>query len=177
MNKLSPGWLGGAGSLPGAVARTWLRIQVDLLGGRGHRLDPTPGRVFIVGPGQTFEQFADAIDSAFARWDRSHLHEFELADGRKIGYPDDEYAPDLVWLDHAKLTVMREVKPGDEFAYVFDFGDDWQHRCVVAPNKADPVEEYGIVPGGPVAIWGWGWIPDQYGRRAEHGDDEDGEEW
>lgn len=158
------------------MARTWLRIQVDLLGGRGHRLEPTPGRVFIVGPGQTFEQFADAIDSAFARWDRSHLHEFELADGRKIGYPDDEYAPDLVWLDHAKLKVTREVKPGDEFAYVFDFGDDWQHRCLVAPSKADPVDEYGIVPPGPVAIWGWGWIPDQYGRLAEHGDDEDGEE-
>ena len=135
------------------MARTWLRIQVDLLGGRGHRLDPTPGRVFIVGPGQTFEQFADAINSAFARWDRAHLHEFELPDGRKIGYPDDEYAPDLVWLDHAKLRVMREVKPGDEFAYVFDFGDGWQHRCVVAPNKADPVEEYGIVPG-PVATGG-----------------------
>lgn len=67
--------------------------------------------MFIVGPGHTFEQFAEAIDAAFARWDLSHLHEFELPDGRKIGYPDDEFAPDLVWLDHAKLKVAREVKP------------------------------------------------------------------
>jgi len=72
-----------------------------------------------------------------------------------------------VWLDHARLKVTREVKPGDEFADVFDFADDWEHRCVVRPAKVDPVHEYGIVPPGPVAIWGWGWIPDQYGRRSE----------
>lgn len=29
------------------------------------------------------------------------------------------------------------------------------------------------MPPGPVAIWGWGWIPDQYGRRS---DDEDEDE-
>lgn len=140
-----------------------------MLGGCGIECDPPPGRVFIVGPGHTFEQLAGAIDSAFARWDLSHLHEFELADGRKIGYPDEEYAPDLVWLDHAKLKVTREVKPGDQFTYTFDFGDNWEHRCAVESQKADPVEEYGAVPPGPVAVWGWGSIPDQYGRRSEVG--------
>lgn len=89
------------------MARTWLRIQVDLLGGRGIDCDPTPGRVFIVGPAHTFEQFAHAINAAFARWDLSHIHQFELTDGRLIGYPDDTHAPDLVWLDHAKLKVAR----------------------------------------------------------------------
>ena len=58
-----------------------------------------------------------AIDSAFARWDLSHLHELELADGRLIGFPDDTFAPDVVWLDHDKLKVCRTVKPGDEFEY------------------------------------------------------------
>ena len=149
---------------------------MDLLGGRGYRLDPTPGRVFIVAPGHTFEQFAKAIDVGFARWDLSHLHEFELRDGRKIGYPDDEFAPDLVWLDHATLKVAREVKPGDEFVYTFDLGDNWEHRCVVDETKADPLEEYGILPPGPVSIWGWGWIPDQYGRRSADGSDEN-EDW
>ena len=149
-----------------------MRIQVDLLGGGGITCDPTPGRVFIVGPGHTFEQFAEAINTAFARWDRSHLHQFELADGRVIGYPDDTYAPELVWLDHAKLKVTREVKPGDQFEYIFDLGDNWQHRCTVAATKADPLEEHGIVPPGPVPIWGWGSIPDQYGRRSEHGEDD-----
>jgi hypothetical protein len=47
-------------------------------------LDPAPGQVFLVGPSHSFEQFAEAIDTAFARWDLSHLHTFELADGRPI---------------------------------------------------------------------------------------------
>ncbi len=37
--------------------------------------------------------------------------------------------------------------------------DDWQHRCVVERDKVDPVNEYGAVPPGPVAVWGWGWTP------------------
>jgi hypothetical protein len=152
------------------MARTWLQIRVDLLGGGGVRCDPPPGRIFIVGPGHTFQQFADAINGAFARWDLSHLHSFELADERLIGYPDDTYEPDVVWLDHAKLKVTREVKPGDVFEYVFDLGDNWRHTCTVLAEKADPIDEYGIVPDGPVVIWGWGSIPDQYGRDSFDGD-------
>jgi len=159
-----------------AVARTWLRIRVDLMDGRGRELDPPPGRVMIVGPSHTFEQFAGAINVAFARWDLSHLHEFELADGRRIGFPDDEFGPELEWLDHAKLKVAREVGPGDEFSFVFDMGDHWRHRCLVEQEKADPLEEYGPLPAQPVAIWGWGSIPDQYGRRTFDGDDEEGED-
>jgi hypothetical protein len=148
------------------MARTWLQIRVDLLGGRDIICDPAPGRIFIVGPAHSFAAFADAIDAGFARWDLSHLHTFELADRRMIGYPDDSWAPEMLWLDHAKLKVAREVKAGDQFTYTFDLGDDWRHQCTVLPDKADPLEEYGIVPEVPVAIWGWGWIPDQYGRRS-----------
>lgn len=158
------------------MARTWLLIRVELLGGGGVECDPPPGRVFIVSPSHTFEAFAQAIDSAFARWDLSHLHEFELADERLIGFPDDTYAPELVWLDHAKLKVARVLKPGEEFTYVFDLGDNWRHRCRIEAEKADPIEVYGIVPPLPVAISGWGWIPDQYGRRSEDGDGEDFDE-
>jgi hypothetical protein len=157
------------------LARTWLQIRVELLGGCGIDCDPPPGRVFIVGPSHTFEQLAQAIDQAFARWDFSHLHEFELADGRRIGFPDEEFAPELVWLDHAKLKPARELRPGEEFSYVFDFGDDWRHRCLVEPEKADPLDAYGATPDAPVVIWGWGWIPDQYGRLSEDGGDEDSE--
>ncbi len=110
-------------------------------------------------------------DAAFGRWDLSHLHEFELADGRLIGFPDDEFGPDVVWLDHDKLKVARTVKPGDEFEYSFDLGDNWTHRCVVDPEKVDPLNEYGAIPPGPVPIWGWGSIPDQYGRESLGGDE------
>jgi pRiA4b ORF-3-like protein len=150
------------------VARTWLQIRVDLLGTAGSDLDPAPGRVLIVGPGHSFGLLADAINQAFARWDLSHLHEFELADGRRIGFPSEEFEPELVWEDQAALKVAREVGPGDEFSFTFDFGDGWRHRCRVLEEKADPGEEYGSgpLPKRPVATWGWGWIPDQYGRES-----------
>jgi hypothetical protein len=85
------------------MARTWLRVRVDLIEGLGVRLDPAPGRVFIVGPGHTFAQLADVIDVAFARWDLAHLHLFELGDGRRIGYPDDDMQLGTSWLDHGAL--------------------------------------------------------------------------
>jgi hypothetical protein len=72
---------------------------------------------------------------------------------------------ELGWLDHDALKVARELAPGEEFRYTFDLGDDWRHRCRVE-EKIDPhlLFEAGSLPRQPVAIWGWGWMPDQYGR-------------
>jgi hypothetical protein len=151
------------------VARTWLQVRVDLLGGLGGRLRPSPGRVFIVGPGHTFAALADAINAAFARWDLSHLHEFELAGGRRIGFVDPEpFEDDEPAEDQSAVKVADAVRPGDEFGFVFDFGDHWEHRCRVLAAKADPHQEWGPgpLPRQPVAIWGWGSIPDQYGRES-----------
>lgn len=151
------------------MARTWLQVRVDLLGGLGERSRPSPGRIFIVGPGHTFSALADAINAGFARWDLSHLHEFELAAGRRIGFVDpDPFEDDEPIEDHATVKVADAVEPGDEFGFVFDFGDRWEHRCQVAAEKADPRQEWGAgpLPKQPVAIWGWGSIPDQYGRES-----------
>jgi hypothetical protein len=63
------------------VAKRWLSIRVDLIGGRGEILEPQPGRNFAVPPNCTFDQFGQAIDLAFARWDLSHLRQFTLEDG------------------------------------------------------------------------------------------------
>jgi hypothetical protein len=150
------------------MARTWLQIRVDLLGGAGMELDRAPGRVFLVGPGHTFEQLADAINEAFARWEPAHLHEFELRDGRRIGFPDAAAGLDSGGEDHAKVKVATAVGPGDEFAFTFDFGDEWRHRCRVLAEKVDPADEFWGTPPPrrPVATLGWGWIPDQHGNES-----------
>jgi len=135
----------------------------------GARLEPSPGRIFIVGPSHTFSGLADAVNEAFARWDLAHLHEFELSDGRRIGFVDLELFEDGERVeDHAAVKVGNVVGPGEEFGFVFDFGDRWEHRCRVLAGKADPRQEWGSgqLPRRPVAIWGWGEIPDQYGRRS-----------
>lgn len=148
------------------MAREWLAIRVELVSGRGVEFHPPPGRVMLVGPRHTFGQLADEINAAFARWDRAHLHEFRLRDGRRIGYVDDE---DPHVIDQAAVLVADAMRENDEFSFVFDLGDDWTHRCRVLAVDLDPREEYGQIPRRPVPIWGWGLIPDQYGREDDEG--------
>lgn len=160
------------------MARSWLSVSVELLGGgRDEDPWPWPGRIFVVGPSHTFLNLADAINLAFARWDLAHLSSFGLADGREITdeetgeeLADPLEGPPVVWLDIASTRVARTVGPGDEFKYTFDLGDQWTHRCVVAENRVDPLEVLGIRPDVPVAYWGWGSLPDQYGRRWKDDD-------
>jgi hypothetical protein len=97
---------------------------------------------------------------------------FEVADGRRIGFPDEDFDETSV-LHQATLKVHSEIDLGEEFAFVFDLGDEWRHRCTVAAAKVDPVAAYGTWPDRPVPARGWGWIPDQYGRRSESEDGAD----
>jgi hypothetical protein len=122
-----------------------------------------------VGPSHTFLGLAEAINQGFARWDLSHLHEFELGGGRRIGFVDpDPLEDDEVVEDHAAVKVAAAVAPDEEFTFVFDFGDRWEHRCCVLAEKADPRQQWGPgpLPKQPVPTWGWGLIPDQYGRES-----------
>lgn len=152
-------------------------MTVQLLGGRGEEFWPWPGRVFAVGPSHTFSDLADAINSAYSRWDKAHLSVFTLADGRVV--TDDETGAELASaaggpmvaaVDIDRTKVATAVRLGDEFRYTFDLGDDWTHRCVVGDELVDPLEMLGIRPRQPLAYWGWGTIPDQYGRRWEDDD-------
>ncbi len=162
------------------MARTWLAVRVDLLGGRGEDLWPLPGRVLVVGPSHTFAQFADAVNTAFGRWDHAHLSLFTLADGREITDAESaaEFAASaggrlLEPMDSARTRLARTLRPGDEFRFVFDLGDTWTHHCTVEA-KVDPLEVLGVRPDRPLPAAGWGTIPDQYGRRwrEDRGEDD-----
>jgi hypothetical protein len=146
---------------------------VELLGGGASgELWSTPGRIFAVSPRHTFHVFAEAIDDAFARWDRSHLHEFgiprlgkSVTEFRFSGGEEDERELD------ADVVMLGDVlQLGEEFTYTFDLGDNWRHRCLLADTVIDPDEVLGVVPDRPLPYWGWGVIPDAYGRLWD-GDD------
>jgi hypothetical protein len=149
-----------------------MSIRVELIGGGGRDLWPRPGRVFAVSRTHTFAQLAAAIDEAFARWDRSHLYEFELAGGGRVGTPDREEDGGGELLDGRTLK-LRRLGNGEQFVYTFDLGDNWVHLCTVGEQQIDPFEELGIEPDRPLPYWGWGDIPDQYGRRWDGDDGED----
>lgn len=143
-------------------SKNWLAIRVELVSGRAQDFDPPPGRDFLVGPHDTFDALADAINAAFARWDISHLHEFRLPNDRRIGFADAEW-PDVE--DERAVTVAGALHKGNTFVYIFDFGDDWTHNCHVLDDAVDVNEGSGGEPeSSPVPIWGWGSMPDQYGR-------------
>jgi pRiA4b ORF-3-like protein len=169
MTEFRPGIAARAGAR-GASQRTsqsrprhWISVQVELVEGRAERYWPRPGRIFAAAADHSFAQLAEAIDDAFARWDRSHLHEFNLADGTRIGMPDPEGDDDEPVGDERILKLSR-LNPGEQFVYVFDFGDDWAHLCTVGDSPIDPVETIGRVADRPIPFFGWGAIPDQYGR-------------
>lgn len=98
------------------MARTWLQVRVDLVAGFGERFSPTAGRIFIVGPSHTFAGLRESINQAFAHWDLAHLHEFQLADGRRSGFADpDGFIDDEEVEDHEQIKVTAAVTPGEEF--------------------------------------------------------------
>jgi len=80
--------------------------------------------------------------------------------------------PDPDWDDQPVTDIctgtLRRLQPGEQLVYVFDLGDNWTHLCTVNPDKVDPLETLGITSSempGHVSFFGWGDIPDQYGRR------------
>ena len=113
------------------MARTWLSIRVDLIEGHGEQYWPRPGRIFAAARSHTFKQLANAIDDAFARWDRSHLQEFTLVDGTRLCDPDPDWEIEGEVTEDYRRVKLSRLHPGEQFAYVFDLGDDWAHLCTV----------------------------------------------
>lgn len=154
------------------MARDWLRIRVELIEGSGRTLWPRPGRVFVAPRSTTFAAFAEAINLAFARWDLAHLWAFELADGTRIEPEADEIGIEA--LNGDKMRISR-LAGGERFLYVYDLGDEWLHLCTVDAERVareDDPELDREAPDGPLVAWGWGDVPDQYGRRFEIDDGE-----
>jgi hypothetical protein len=147
-----------------------LSIRVDLVEGRGERYWPRPGRIFAAARSHTFRQLADAIDDAFARWDRSHLQEFTLTGQTRLGRPDRDQEIEGGFTEDYQRARLSRLRPGERFVYVFDLGDDWAHLCTVGAQRIDPAGALGILPGTPLPYWGWGDIPDQYRRRWDSDD-------
>lgn len=81
---------------------------------------PRPGRIFAAARSHSFRELAEAIDTAFARWDRAHLYQFVLADGRRISQPEFDHF-DLGFIDGDR-TRLGTLTLGEQFLYEFDFG-------------------------------------------------------
>lgn len=142
------------------MAEQWLRIEVVLTAGDGGPIVPSPGRVMVVPPSATLDQFGLAVDIAFGRWDPMRDRSFtRLTMGRNAQRRRDRHlAPDRL--------VGDSLSVGDRFVYVFDTDRGWTHECTIE-EAIDESDTSGLSPI-PVPLVGWGTLPDQDGRWSRH---------
>ena len=151
------------------VQSAWLSLRIELAHGQREQFWPRPGRIIAAHGSHTFGQLAAAIDTSFGRWDRLHLYRFDLSSGEVVGrtHPDDRAAGIL----NPDDTTLARLGFTEEFTYQFDHTERWTYLCTVGPARIDPSLDINSVPApGPVPIWGWGTIPDQYGREWDSDD-------
>ncbi|KVV10226.1 plasmid pRiA4b ORF-3 family protein [Burkholderia ubonensis] len=96
-------------------------------------------------------------------WEGGHLHEFVFGE-TNYGEPDDfGFQSDPPMLNEARVTLAKALGGLKSFTYVYDYGDNWQHRIKVEKalvpdpdmrrplcldgQNACPPEDVGGVPG------------------------------
>jgi hypothetical protein len=83
-------------------------------------------------------QVADCTLAQFHRvlqvvmgWENYHLYMFRIG-GRKYGPPDPDGLHDLDMVDAKRKRISAsKLRVGKTFTYVYDFGDDWQHKVLL----------------------------------------------
>lgn len=151
----------------------WMTVRVVLVGRADEPLEEQAGRLLLVRADHTFAELAEAVDVAFGRWDLTPLHLFEAA-GRRL-WSDVKAADGEGTAEWSGAVQLGEVlSDGSTFRYLFDLGERWEHACDVEALDSDPLEIYGAEPELPVPVFGWGMLPDQYGRERE---DEEDDSW
>lgn len=110
---------------------------------------------------ETLDDLHNAIFAAFDRYD-PHLYSFYFPKapgyGSRSGPQPKEYTAPLMFEEpdpfgevgrfNAAKTCLDELrlKPGQQFEYLFDFGDSWWHEATV--ETIDPVSSgapYGVI--------------------------------
>ena len=68
----------------------------------------------------------------FMGWENCHMHEFRI-NGERYGMPDPdgEAIFGTQVCNDKKYKLCDLVAEGDEFVYVYDFGDDWHHTVKI----------------------------------------------
>ena len=105
-----------------------LQLHIELLGTK-----PKVWRRVLVPETITLLRLHRVIQAAFG-WGHSHLHEFVAGDGERYGTSDPLYDdPGAVKSESTRLTtVLRR----STLNYVYDLGDDWEHRIKVEKTLA-----------------------------------------
>jgi len=104
-------------------------------------IEPPIWRRFLVVSDITLYKLHLILQTVFG-WENYHLYEFTI-DNEFYGEPDDEYEQDINRASRFTLNQVIHTEK-QEFLYIYDYGDNWEHRIVV--EKILPVEQNAIYP-------------------------------
>lgn len=126
-----PDWPRNPGDVEGA-----LQLRINIVGS-----DPEIFRTIVVPDDTLLPDLHGMLQVAFD-WEESHLHEF-VHNGVHFAMPH----PDVPSSDEDSRSVrigqlLKNI--GDEMTYVYDFGDNWQHRIVL--NALPEVDDEILYP-------------------------------
>ena len=69
----------------------------------------------------------------------------------RLCWPDRDWEIEGEITEDYQRVKLSRLRPGEQFVYAFDLGDDWAHLCTVGAQRIDPVEALGIRPGKPLS--------------------------
>jgi len=116
-----------------------LQLKISLEG-----IKPKIWRRFLVSDFWTFDKLHGIIQIVMG-WENYHLFEFRFRD-IKIIPPDEDYLEDNE-LDPKKIKISQYAnKEKQEFEYVYDFGDSWEHEIIVEKIIGDEIENADKYP-------------------------------
>jgi hypothetical protein len=138
-----------------SVAPTLLQLRIEL-----QWLKPPIWRRLLVPHNITLAKLHEVLQIAMG-WTDTHLHEFWIGEAR-YGVPDPEWGSAEV-IPEKRYTLAQSLMGVKTFTYVYDFGDNWQHKirvekildnefampapiCVQGANRRPP-EDIGGPPG------------------------------
>jgi len=101
-----------------------LQLHIELRG-----TNPKVWRRVLVPETITLAKLHAVIQAVFG-WSGGHLHEFNVGDER-FGTPDPEYDPPGSVRSERTTRLASALGSARTMNYVYDFGDNWQHRIKV----------------------------------------------
>lgn len=110
-------------------------------------IKPRIWRTFVVPAGIKLNLLHDVIQAVMG-WTDSHLHSFRVGHCEYLqSVPEDagwqQMIGNRVARDERKHTLRDLInEKGDKFAYLYDFGDDWEHEVKVKSihSPEEPLE-------------------------------------
>lgn len=121
---------------------------------------PPIWRRIIVPANYTLVDLHLVIQTVMEQWDNSHLHEFEI----NKNYYGDPSMSDTTEFDEVKFPLNKVIhKEKDKFAYIYDFGDNWEHEVLVEKIITQERKQYptclvgkrACPPEDSGGIWGY----------------------